>query len=52
MNKEEKLSPEIYKKAKTEFARSGGEATYKKYGREHYVRMIRKRWDRRKEDKN
>jgi hypothetical protein len=35
-----------------ELGRSGGKKTLKKYGTEHYKRMINKRWDEHRKRKN
>lgn len=34
-----------------EFAKMGGEATYKKYGSSHYIKMVNSRKDRKKKNK-
>lgn len=46
-----KLSSKDLKEARVELARSGGNATFQKYGQSHYSAMGRKRWDNEKKKK-
>lgn len=50
--KQIKLTEEQLKEAKRLITKKGGDACFKKYGKDHYVKMINKRWAKRKKVNN